>query len=239
MIEYATANRSQLPEDKVQWLRRQLAYVARDSSSRACILQHIAETEAAIERRRLPTPPAPPAPRSAAPTMNKNDWLWLRRSWVAMNDDLFGGKLSEPLLQITDLTKYQAQGAHLVCNNGERAIAIEQKLLTGQSPSVRDLDAQGRSRYILDVLLHEMAHQATENDCDDHGPAFVRECQRLTDLLRGFKKSTSVSLDNCRRWPMSCRKVGYYNPGQKLAAQLTRINIIVRACEMEMAMLDL
>jgi hypothetical protein len=198
----------------------------------------IDKTAALVESRKLPVPPAPPQRSNGPPPAKDPDLLWLAKNWTLINDDLFAGQLTIPVLRIADLEAWNAFGTYQQNAAGEAIISLEARLFTGDLPETKGMDKKGLGLFIIDVLTHEMAHQKTHEVCDErgHGEAFLAEARRISALLRGFRKSAPwLTLADCKHWPMNCRKRWYYFPAQKLAATLAGINARMRACEAALA----
>jgi hypothetical protein len=104
-------------------------------------------------------------------------------------------------------------------------ISLRPSLLDGTYPHLRPEPefAEGRFRYVADVLLHEMVHhyhmeitENTEASFHGHGPAFRDECNRIGAVLRlppvrsHKKRGPDKDLPSCAYWPHIVRPLDYY-----------------------------
>jgi HK97 family phage prohead protease len=147
------------------------------------------------------------------------DLEWLHRHFAEMNRDLFGGRLSRPEIRLVNTVPGQPTRCAGVYGRerGRPVIEIIRAVMTGAHESLRggSRDRVGLERLALDILLHEMAHQACDElrgaRTQDHGPVFLEECRRLSALLPDFRRwAPSLTLDLCDRWPHFCRKAKYF-----------------------------
>jgi HK97 family phage prohead protease len=160
------------------------------------------------------------------------DLDWLARNFAQMNADLFGGRLTLPRFEVV---KTSGESGDLLGSyrRGSHTITIDPDLLSGRHPCFgrREFTRQGQGRYALDILLHEMVHAATPAASDEHGPAFIAECERVGGLLGGMR-SVPVTADNARIWPEAQRKKSYYRE-----RAITYQMAMARACEVELMIL--
>jgi hypothetical protein len=83
--------------------------------------------------------------------------------------------------------------------------------------------AEGRMRFVEDVLLHESVHQYCEEALHEgeasykgHGPVFARECNRIGAALGlppvrlAKRRGPNKHLPNCADWPWNVRPADYY-----------------------------
>jgi hypothetical protein len=108
---------------------------------------------------------------------------------------------------------------------GRMQIRLRPSLLDGTHPHVRSGEdfAEGRFRFIADVLLHEMIHQwqmeitrKTEESYHGHGPTFRDACNRIGAILglprvrNSKKRGAEKDLPSCAQWPHNVRPPDYY-----------------------------
>jgi hypothetical protein len=108
---------------------------------------------------------------------------------------------------------------------GKSGIRLLPNILTGTHKHLRSGEefTEGRDRFLLDVLLHEMVHQFAEEKLGKpedgyrgHGPVFAAKCTRVGALLglppvRSMKKrGKNAHLPSCQYWPHNVRPEGYY-----------------------------
>lgn len=85
--------------------------------------------------------------------------------------------------------------------------------------------AEGRARFVADVLLHESVHQwhseitgQIEESYHGHGPAFAATCNQIGAALglppvRSMKRRGSgAAMPSCAQWPIYVRPADFY-PG--------------------------
>lgn len=147
--------------------------------------------------------------------------------WEIWNGAFFEGKMVAPYIMfgvpscprtLGDYTEVSGFGGH-------SQIRIRQSLLTGKHPSVRpgEAFAEGRSRLVSDVLLHETIHQyqhellrRPENSYKGHGPLFRNKCNEIGSkldlpLVRVAKaRGQDKTLQSCAHWPHAVRPDGFY-----------------------------
>jgi hypothetical protein len=151
----------------------------------------------------------------------------LYRHWVSINRDHFAGACVEPTIDLVEpksarlLGEYDPVGSH-----GQKGgIRIRPNLVTGKHPALREGDdfAEGRMRYVEDVLLHESVHQYCGEVLHDdgrgykgHGPTFAGECNRigaalgLPEVRPAKARGPLKELPSCAGWPMCVRPRDYY-----------------------------
>ncbi len=147
--------------------------------------------------------------------------------WDEWNATYFGGAMVPPLILLSEPSEPKRYGdCGSVSGWGARSqIRIRPSLLAGTHPHVRKKDgyAEGRFRFVADVLLHEMIHQwqqevsgQLDKHYHGHGPAFRRECCRIGALLglppvRTCKRrGKEAGLPSCSQWPHNVRPEGFY-----------------------------
>lgn len=150
----------------------------------------------------------------------------LYRDWDRFNRDHFAGALVEPYILLAEPTTPRAYGdcGPVSGFGGKSQIRLRPSLLTGTHPHMApDGKADGRVRFVTDVLLHEMIHQwqhEISGDRDDayhgHGPAFRDKANAIgatlgLDPVRTCKaRGPDKHLASCSQWPHDVRPAGYY-----------------------------
>jgi hypothetical protein len=89
--------------------------------------------------------------------------------------------------------------------------------------------AEGRIRFVLDVLLHEMVHQFNievlgkgDDSYSGHGPHFRDQCNRIGEIIglssvRTCKRrGPDAALRSCSQWPYNVRPYRYYLDAYRL-----------------------
>lgn len=147
--------------------------------------------------------------------------------WEEANAAHFGGALTPPYALLAEPAAPNVYGdcSPVSGFGGRSQIRLRPSLLTGAHPDVRagDDHAEGRSRVVADVLLHEMPHQLAQEVTDEreeayhgHGPKFRDVCNRIGAALglppvRTAKaRGKDKDLPSCAHWPHNVRPVGYY-----------------------------
>lgn len=151
-----------------------------------------------------------------------------------MHDTQFSGdwrawfpNLTPPVPRLSAPSSSRALGQYsTIGGDGLRGeILIRRSLLTGEHPMMRPGDeyAEGRFRYVLDVLLHESVHayqhevaRVPEPSFHGHGPAFAATCNRIGAALglgavrSSKKRGPDAHLPSGAQWPHNVRPAGYY-----------------------------
>jgi hypothetical protein len=147
--------------------------------------------------------------------------------WDAWNARFFHGQLAPPYIIISPPESARAYGdcASVSSFGGRAQIRIRPSLLTGTHRHLRKGDdfAEGRARFVADVLLHECVHQwhfevtgQTEESYHGHGPAFAAMCNQIGEPLglppvRAMKRrGRDKDLPSCAQWPICVRHPIYY-----------------------------
>jgi hypothetical protein len=147
--------------------------------------------------------------------------------WEIWNGAFFEGKMVAPYIMfgVPSCPRTLGDYAEVSGFGGHSQIRIRQSLLTGKHPSVRSGEAfaEGRSRLVSDVLLHETIHQyqhellrRPENSYKGHGPLFRDKCNEIGSkldlpLVRVAKaRGQDKTLQSCAHWPHAVRPDGYY-----------------------------
>lgn len=151
----------------------------------------------------------------------------LYAKWHDWNDRYYGGVLTVPHILLTEPGAPNRLGdCATVSGWGSRSqIRLRPSLLTGTHPLVRPGKeyAEGRARFVEDVLLHEIGHQHAqevtgerEQGYHGHGPAFRDRCNRigrdlgLTPVRTSKARGKDSSLPSCAHWPHCVRPADYY-----------------------------
>jgi hypothetical protein len=151
----------------------------------------------------------------------------LYQHWVSVNRDHFEGTCVEPYITLGDPGSPRLLGVYLpVGEFGSQAqIIIRPMLIDGEHKRLRPGDeyAEGRMRFVKDVLLHESVHQYCHEKLKDpeksykgHGPIFTGQCNRIGATLglppvRLAKKGRKDEhLPTCADWPHNVRPADYY-----------------------------
>jgi hypothetical protein len=147
--------------------------------------------------------------------------------WDDWNARFFQGRLAPPYILFSPPESARAYGdcAGVSSFGGRAQIRIRPSLLTGTHRHLRGGDefAEGRARFVADVLLHECVHQwhfeitgQTEDSYHGHGPAFAAMCNQIGAALglppvRAMKRrGKDKDLPSCAQWPICVRHPIYY-----------------------------
>lgn len=152
----------------------------------------------------------------------------LYRDWNEWNECFFQGCLRVPYIILAETKIPRAVGdcATLSGWGGPLQIRIRPSLLRGTHPVVREGRefAEGRYRYVADVLLHEMIHQWQQEVLTviergypgGHGTSFRDKANEIGAQLglppvRAHKKRPGkTELPTCASWPHIVRPPDYY-----------------------------
>jgi hypothetical protein len=147
--------------------------------------------------------------------------------WDAANRDYFEGACVRPHILLAEPKTPSRLGDHAhVSGWGSRnQIRIRPSLIRGTHKLLKEGDeyAEGRMRYVEDVLLHESVHQyadevlhTPEASYKGHGPVFAGECNRISERLglgpvRPAKaRGPLKDRPSCAQWPHNVRPTSYY-----------------------------
>jgi hypothetical protein len=147
--------------------------------------------------------------------------------WVSINRDHFGDACVQPHIVLAEPKMPTALGDHApVSGWGSRnQIRLRPSLITGSHKMVKSGDefAEGRMRFVEDVLLHEAVHQYCDEvlhrpECSykGHGPVFAGECNRIGAAHRlppvrpAKARGKLKDLPSCAQWPYNVRLADYY-----------------------------
>ena len=147
--------------------------------------------------------------------------------WAVYNETYFGGALVPPYILLAPTKNPRALGD---CGphssfGGKLQIRIRETLVTGAHKLLRagNEHAEGRRRFVEDVLLHEAVHQwqmETLGHADDsyrgHGPTFRDKCNEIGRALGlpavriAKNRGADRDLPSCAQWPTNVRPQDYY-----------------------------
>jgi hypothetical protein len=119
---------------------------------------------------------------------------WLLREWKAMNARLFDGRLQEPAIgpEIIPDLRQNGRTYHTLSGDSTR-ITFPPRVLYAIGH---------RGDDVRNLLLHEMIHQANQEDsgafAPGHGDVFIEEANRVAALL-GLPPCTEEDADT---WPL-------------------------------------
>lgn len=134
----------------------------------------------------------------------------------------FDGRLNLPHIVFLEPKSARALGDHSTISGwGSRGqIRIRPSVFDGTHKIVKPgLEyAEGRVRFVEDILLHEMVHLYNaevallpERSYHGHGPAFAGKCNEIGSILGlpevGIKRQKKPL---CNYWPENVRPEGYY-----------------------------
>lgn len=156
------------------------------------------------------------------PVMSRLYGLW--DEWAR---ELFEAEMIPPYILLASTSRPQSYGDYSEVSGfgGHSQIRIRRTLLTGTHPAVRadKQFAEGRERFVSDVLLHEMVHQYQSEilgDADDsysgHGPNFRDVANRIGAKLGlppvriAKARGKDKDLPSCAQWPHCVRPADYY-----------------------------
>jgi len=143
------------------------------------------------------------------------------------NAAYFDGRLTVPYLVLLEPGNPRRLGDTSPMSGwgGKLQIRLRPSLLDGTYPHLRSGDAyaEGRFRFVSDVLLHEMIHHyhqevtgKRETAFHGHGPAFRDVCNRigatlgLAPVRSSKKRGADTHLPSCAQWPHAVRPPDYY-----------------------------
>lgn len=147
--------------------------------------------------------------------------------WRTWNGEHFESRLEPPYLLLAEPGFSRAYGAcgELSGFGGRSQIRIRPSLVIGSHPHVEPGErfAEGRRRFVDDVLLHEMIHQwqfevlgDAEPAYHGHGPIF-RDVANMIGGVLGLsavrdckRRGTGANLPSCSQWPHCVRPAGHY-----------------------------
>lgn len=147
--------------------------------------------------------------------------------WEDANVRYYGGVLAAPIILLaTPVTPTTYGDCSAVSGWGARSqIRIRPSLLDGTHPHVRAGGdyAEGRFRFVADVLVHEQIHQwqqevtrKGEGSYHGHGPTFCEQCNAIGTALGldmvivRTRKGTAPGAPRCPQWPHNVRPTAYY-----------------------------
>jgi hypothetical protein len=148
-------------------------------------------------------------------------------SWAKWNRRYYARRLVTPYLLLAEPSSPQALGDYSSLSGWGRhgQIRLRPSLLFGTNRLVRKGEqyAEGRFRFVEDVLLHESVHQwqhealgNLEGGYHGHGPLFAGMCNEI-DARLGLprvrpakRRGKDKGLPSCAQWPHNLRPAEYY-----------------------------
>jgi hypothetical protein len=147
--------------------------------------------------------------------------------WSEWNEQFFSGSMIAPyiLFSVTNHSRAFGDYSPISGFGGRGQIRIRESLLTGAHRAVRAGEefAEGRYKFVEDVLLHETVHQyqyevlgRPEKSFKGHGPVFRELCNRvgsrfgLTAVRVAKARGKLKTLPSCAHWPHCVRPGGHY-----------------------------
>jgi len=163
----------------------------------------------------------------------------LYERWAQWNEAYYESALVPPYILLTEPAgpRTYADCGPISGFGGRCQIRIRPSLLAGTHPHLRG-DAEGRWRFVADVLLHETIHQwqqersgQTEQAWHGHGPAFrgranlIGAALGLAPVRTAKRRGSDRDLPSCAQWPYCVRPEEYYlgayrPPGPKPTADV-------------------
>jgi hypothetical protein len=148
-------------------------------------------------------------------------------SWAHWNRRHYSRRLVTPYLLLAEPSSPQASGDYstISCFGGHGQIRLRPPLLFGGHRLVRKGEqfAEGRLRFVEDVLLHETIRQwqhetigNLESGYHGHGPLFAGKCNEigaklgLSKVRPAKKRGKDRDLPSCAQWPHCVRAADYY-----------------------------
>jgi hypothetical protein len=148
----------------------------------------------------------------------------LYQLWEQYNELYFDAGLVPPYILLTEPAgpRTYADCGAVSGFGGRSQMRIRPSLLAGTHPHLRGA-AEGRRRFVADVLLHETIHQwqqelsgQTEQAWHGHGPAFRDRANAIGRVLRlgpvrtAKRRGADRELPSCASWPYGVRPLDYY-----------------------------
>jgi hypothetical protein len=147
-----------------------------------------------------------------------------RHLFVGWNEKYYGNELTVPYIRLSAPASTKALGTYspISGEGGRSEIKLRPSIYYGTYPGVRAGAeyADGRMRYLDDVLLHEIIHLWQKEGKDGkvelsyhwHGPTFRDKCNQIGQDLGLGRVGTKhqKKLPQCRYWPHVVRPEGYY-----------------------------
>lgn len=151
----------------------------------------------------------------------------LYERWAEWNDLFFAGSMVAPyiLFSVTNYTGALGDYSTVSGFGGRGQIRIRESLLTGTHRAVRGGEkfAEGRFKFVEDVLLHETIHQyqhevlaKPEKSFKGHGSIFRDKCNEigakldLSPVRVAKARGKCKNLPSCAQWPHCVRPSHYY-----------------------------
>jgi hypothetical protein len=151
----------------------------------------------------------------------------LYKLWEDWNGAFFGGRMLAPYIIFSAPSSTRAFGDCSAISGfgGRLQIRIRETLMTGEHRHVHagDQFAEGRFKFVADVLLHEMVHQhqievadKQEKAYKGHGPVFRDKCNEIGVKLSlppvrvAKARGRFKDMPSCAHWPHCVRPAEYY-----------------------------
>lgn len=162
--------------------------------------------------------------QNADPRM-RDTLLALRDHWHHVNRTYFDGVMELPYITLTEPSKPSLFGQCCsVSSWGSRLeIKLRPSLLDGTHPRMESgaAYAEGRMRFVTDVLTHESIHQYCneiaakhEDSYHGHGPVFTEHANRIGARLGlpevAVRNRKGSQLAKAAQWPHCVRPTDYY-----------------------------
>jgi hypothetical protein len=168
--------------------------------------------------------------------------------WHSWNQEYFASQLVIPYILLSEPTAPTVYGccAPISGFGGRSEIRIRPSLLVGTHPHMRrEKDyAEGRFRFVGDVLLHETIHQwqqevtgETEKGSHGHGKTFRDMANEigaklgLTRVRTSKKRGKDEDLPSCAQWPHNVRPPEYYLGAYVPPEGLSTVRTLCNAAE--------
>ena len=151
----------------------------------------------------------------------------LRGVWEQANRAHYGGALVPPYMLLAEPSEPKLYGdcGRVSGFGGRSQVRLRPSLLAGTHPHMRAgaEHAEGRVRFVADVLLHETVHQWQQEVLGDQEPAYHGHGPRFRDRANEIgaalglppvrtmkRRGADKELPSCSQWPHNVRPVGYY-----------------------------
>jgi len=147
--------------------------------------------------------------------------------WEHWNREHLDGKMVPPYILLAEPVAPNVYGDTTSVSGfgGRSQIRLRPSLLTGTHPHVRagSQYAEGRARFVADVLRHEMIHQwqieitgNRETGYHGHGPGFrdraneIGAALGLAPVRDSKRRGADADLPSCSGWPHNVRPIDHY-----------------------------
>jgi hypothetical protein len=134
----------------------------------------------------------------------------------------------QPIIEIDSVSTLKTMGEYVSKTSSGLTgkITIKESIVSGRYLHLNlgaDSTGEGHKRFVLDILLHEMVHQFTQEiigkselSYSGHGPIFKEQCNRIGEIIglppvRDCKRrGRYAELPSCAHWPQNVRPADYY-----------------------------